>query len=137
MKERLSILPFPGYENVNLDYNTLKTIVKNEELSWKTALQNIKGIYLITDRSNGKLYVGSVYGKDAFWARWSQYVYSGHGDNVDLRQLLLESGATHVENFTFSILEIRSSITDELEIRERESHWKRVLVTREFGYNKN
>jgi hypothetical protein len=81
MKDPLSILPFPGYENVNVDYSTLKTIVKNEEVSWQTALKNIKGVYLITDKSNGKLYVGSVYGKEAFWTRWSQYVYTGHGNN--------------------------------------------------------
>lgn len=137
LKERISILPFPGYENVNLDYNNLKTIVKNEELSWMTALKNIKGVYLIADRSNGKLYVGSVYGKEAFWTRWSQYIYSGHGNNKELMQLLVENGLTHVENFNFSILEIRSAITDDLEIQLRESYWKKVLLTRQFGYNKN
>ena len=136
-KEPLSIEPFPGYENVKLDYSTLETIIKNEDISWKTALSNIKGIYLITDRSNGKLYVGSVCGKEAFWTRWSQYIYTGHGDNVDLKQLLLENGGAHLENFNFSILEIRSSITDDLEILEREKHWKKVLLTRDFGYNKN
>jgi len=137
MKERLSILPFPGYENVNLDYSTLKTIIKNEDLSWKTALKNIKGVYLITDKSNGKLYVGSVYGKEAFWTRWSQYIHSGHGNNIDLKKLLQETGEAHLENFNFSILEIRSSITDDLEIQQREAYWKRVLLTRQFGYNKN
>jgi hypothetical protein len=137
MRERLSIQPFPGYENVNLDYNTLKTIIRNEDISWKTALRNIKGIYLITDTSNGKLYVGSVYGKEAFWTRWSDYVNSGHGNNIELKELLLENGETHVENFNFSILEIRSAITDDLEIQQRETHWKKVLLTRQFGYNKN
>lgn len=137
MKERLTIQPFPGFENVNLDYVTLKTIVTNEDLSWKTALKNIKGVYLITDKSNGKLYVGSVYGKEAFWTRWSEYVYSGHGNNVELKQLLSENGESHLENFNFSILEIRSSITDDLEIQQREAYWKKVLLTRQFGYNKN
>jgi hypothetical protein len=137
MKERLSILPFPGYENVNLDYSTLKTIIKNEDLSWKTALKSIKGVYLITDKNNGKLYVGSVYGKEAFWTRWSQYVYTGHGNNVDLRKLLQEKGEAHLQNFNFSILEIRSFITDDLEILQREIYWKDVLLTREFGYNRN
>lgn len=137
MKERLSILPFPGYENVNIDYSTLKTIVTNEEITWKTALKSIKGIYLITDRSNGKHYVGGVYGKEAFWTRWSQYAYSGHGNNVELRELLNGNGSTHVENLNFSIMEIRSSITDDLEIQQRETYWKRVLLTRQFGYNGN
>jgi hypothetical protein len=137
MKEPLSILPFPGYENVNLDYSTLKTIIKNEDPSWKTALKSIKGVYLITDKSNGKLYVGSVYGKEAFWTRWSQYIQSGHGNNIDLKQLLFENGEAHLENLNFSILEIRSSITDDLEIQQRESYWKKVLLTRQFGYNKN
>ena len=136
-KEKLSILPFPGYENVNIDFNYLQTIVKNEELSWKTALLNIKGVYLISDRNTGKLYVGSVYGQEAFWTRWSQYINSGHGNNVDLKQLILQNGIEYSGNFSFSILEIRSSITDDLEIQQRESYWKEILLTRKFGYNKN
>lgn len=136
-KEKLSIFPFPGYDKVKIDYNYLKTIIKNEEPSWKTALQYIKGVYLITDKSNGKLYVGSAYGEDAFWTRWCQYIKSGHGGNVDLRKVILEKGSKHAENFIFSILEIRSYKTDDKEIKDREDYWKKILLTREFGYNKN
>ena len=137
LKEKLSILPFPGYEKVNINFDYLKTIVKNEELSWKTALLNIKGVYLISDRNSGKLYVGSVYGQEAFWTRWSQYINSGHGNNVDLKQVILDNGIEYAEHFSFSILEIRSSITDDLEIIQREAYWKEILLTRKFGYNKN
>ena len=65
--EVLEILPeaykgdeFPGYENVCLDYSMLKTIVERDFKGWRGALKNQKAVYLIADKSNGKLYVGSA-----------------------------------------------------------------------------
>lgn len=136
-KERISIKPFPGYENVSLDFNTLKTIVDKEEVTWKTALQNIKGVYLISDKITGKLYVGSAYGVNAFWSRWKQYCHTGHGGNIEIKNVIKELGESYASNFQFSILEIRTSTTNDNEIIERENYWKKALLTREFGYNKN
>ena len=73
--------PFPGYENVLIDFNLLKTIVEKEEPSWKSALSSVKGVYIITDKSNGKIYIGSAYGIDSFWSRWSLYAKNGHGSS--------------------------------------------------------
>lgn len=137
LKERIAVEKFHGYENVNISFDHLKTIISNGESTWKTALNSVKGVYLITDTENGKQYVGSAYGEDAFWSRWEQYITNGHGGNVELRQLLEEKGETYVKNFQFSILEVRAFITSDEEIIERENHWKNVLLTREFGYNKN
>jgi hypothetical protein len=48
---------FPRYDKINHDFSVLKHIVSIDKLDWKTALQNIKGVYLIVDTSNGRAYV--------------------------------------------------------------------------------
>ena len=137
LKKPYSVEPFPGYENVMVDYNLLKTIIQENEESWFTALSNMKGIYLIVDKESGKQYVGSAYGEDAFWSRWSEYVKNGHGGNKLLRKLMKEKGKDYAHNYQFSILEIRSMKTEDKEIIDRESYWKNALQSREFGYNEN
>ncbi|NLX00992.1 MAG: GIY-YIG nuclease family protein [Syntrophomonadaceae bacterium] len=131
------IKEFPGYNNVNIDYEDLKTIVKTEEPTWKNALSIMKGIYLIVDKSNGKQYVGSAYGEEKLWSRWVEYIKTGHGNNVGLNELVNEKGLKHVKQFKFSILEIAGINIDEEFIKKRETFWKEVLLSREFGYNKN
>lgn len=137
LKEPYRIDQFPGYENVIIDYSLLKEIIKMNELSWKTALSNIKGVYLITDKTNGKQYVGSAYGENAFWNRWSDYAKNGHGNNKELKRIISENDIEYALNFQLSILEIRSAIVDDELIIEREKHWKNMLMSKEFGYNEN
>lgn len=123
---------FPGYESVNVSWQELIRVIGKE--SWKTALQNQKAVYLITDISNGKKYVGSAYAENMLLNRWQSYVKSRHGGNVQLKQLLKE----HIEiNFRYSILDIFKSTTDDKVILSRESWWKDTLLTRKFGYNSN
>ena len=123
---------FPGYENINLSWNDLKRVI-NKNI-WKTALENQKGVYLITDNNNGKMYVGSAYGKYMLHGRWLQYVQTGHGGNKELRDFELNY---IMKNFSYSILEIYKSTIDDDIILKRESWWKETLLTRKFGYNKN
>ena len=124
---------FPGYENIYKSWKELQNILNKE--SWKTALENQKGVYLITDKSNGKMYVGSAYGDDMIYGRWSTYIKKGHDGQVGLRAL----DFSHIkDNFYYSILDIYKSTTLDKIIIERESWWKKTLQTRgEFGYNKN
>jgi len=123
---------FPGYDKVIVSWEELYRVVTKE--GWKTALQNQKGIYLITDISNGKMYVGSAYGENMLLARWCSYLKTGHGGNLELKEITFE----HIKkNFEYSILDIFKSTTDDQTILTRESWWKSVLKTREFGYNKN
>ncbi|WCD93820.1 hypothetical protein [Microbacterium sp. nov. GSS16] len=51
---------FPGYQNVRLRHHELQRIIAGDEPSWKDALSSVKGVYVITDLSCGRLYVGSV-----------------------------------------------------------------------------
>lgn len=123
---------FPGYDQVNISWEELSRVVSKE--SWKTALRNQKGVYLLVDSSNGKKYVGSAYGDHMILGRWESYVKTGHGGNVELQELGFEYIKT---NFRYSILDIFKSTTDDRIIIERENWWKRVLHSRKFGYNRN
>jgi hypothetical protein len=129
--------PFPGYNKVHIGFDLLKEIIKCNENSWKTALSYVKGIYLISDKSNGKLYVGSAYGNNGFWERWTNYIENGHGGNKLLKEIINEKTYEHSSNFTFSILEIFNWNAIDEEIINKESFWKNRLLTREFGYNDN
>jgi hypothetical protein len=123
---------FPGYEHVHLNWDSLKRVITKE--SWKTALQNQKAVYLLTDTSNGKQYVGSAYGQDMLLGRWQAYVKNGHGGNIGLKRLPF----SHIKQyFTYSILDIYKSTTDDQIIIDREQWWKQVLQSRQFGYNEN
>lgn len=66
---------FPGYENIRLSFSQLETIIRNKRSGWLDALRNQKAVYLITDTSNGKMYVGSAtaqYGM--LLQRWTNYI---------------------------------------------------------------
>jgi hypothetical protein len=120
---------FPGYKNVNLSWSDLKRVIQKD--SWKTALENQKGVYLITDTKSGKFYVGKASGNKMLLGRWKSYVENGHGGNVDLKKL--EFGYIK-KYFRYSILE---AIDDDEIILKREHWWMEILQTREFGYNNN
>ena len=138
LKNRYTGESFCGYENINHDFTTLESIYKTQKLDWKGALGNIKGVYQIIDKSNGMKYVGSAYGTDGIWSRWACYINTGHGWNDELTQLIAKKGIDYArKNFRFSLLEYRPMKTDDNVIFNRESYWKRVLMSREFGYNKN
>ena len=122
----------PGYENVSIPWERLQTVVHNN--SGKAALVNQKGVYLITDKSNGKMYVGSAYGENMFHGRWSNYIKNGHGGNKELKNITFENIQ---KNFNYSILEIYKSTVEDKVIINRESWWKETLMTRRFGYNCN
>lgn len=129
---------FPGYENICHDFNVLETIFKSERTDWKAALSSVKGIYLISDKCNGKQYIGSAYGGEGIWSRWACYIGTGHGWNDELTKVIEEKKFRYArENFRFSILEIMTMMTSDDEVISRESHWKNSLLTREHGYNKN
>lgn len=133
----LTIGEFPGFKAVNLTKSELDTIVRESAESWRTALMNVAGVYLISDPSSGKLYVGSASGEGGIWERWKAYSETGHGGNVELRQLLQDKGASYARGFRFSILEIADTHASRDDILTRESHWKDVLQTRGFGLNAN
>lgn len=137
LPQKLSVEEFPGYNSVSISFRKLQIIINQNIQSWYGALSNIKGVYLITDNKTGKLYVGSATGDSGIWQRWADYVKSGHGGNKDLKVLLKSEGINYREHFQYAILEIADSHSSDEYIIQRETYWKDVLRTREFGYNSN
>lgn len=139
LREEYSGEAFCGYEGINHDFSVLESIFTSGKPDWKFALENVKGVYLIIDKSNGKKYVGAAYGLAGIWSRWSCYVGNGHGHNDELTKIIKEAGMDYARlNFRFSLLEYRPMKTDDEDIIRREIYWKEALLSRgQFGYNKN
>ena len=138
LKSKYSGESFCGYENINHNFTSLESVFRTQKLDWKGALENIKGVYQIIDKSNGKKYIGSAYGEHGIWSRWACYIGTGHGWNDALTELISKKGINYArQNFKFSLLEYRPMKTDDSIIINRESYWKNVMLSREFGYNKN
>lgn len=123
---------FPGYDQVNVRWGDLARLIGKP--SWKTALQNQKGVYLITNEEDGRMYVGSAYGENMMHGRWMAYVKNGSGGNVELKKIPFEDIK---KKFKYSILDIYKGSVDDATIIARESWWKSVLMTQKHGYNKN
>ena len=124
---------FPGFENIRLSFSMLESIITKNKTDWIANLENQKAVYLITDTSNGKQYVGAAYGdRGMLLKRWKDYVYSGHGGNVALMKI----DRKHIERyFQYSILEIYNARVDDSTIIRRENWWMGTLCTRAHGYN--
>lgn len=144
--EVLEILPtifdgdeFAGYDKVSLSYSQLEAIINLKKQTWIGALENQKAVYLQTDKVTGKLYVGSATtDQGMLLSRWKNYIENGHGGNVGLKELVREKGFDYIKkNFQYTIIENFNAKVDDHYVLERESYWKEVLRSREFGYNKN
>ena len=130
---------FPGYDKVRLSYEKLSSIISREKRDWIAALENQKAVYLITDKHNVKLYVGSATSDTGMLLqRWKNYIENGHGGNKELKRIVNENGLEYIKRyFQYSILENYNSKVDDSVILERESWWKETLQSRNFGYNQN
>ena len=132
---------FPGYDKIILSWTELSTIIERQKKDWVVALKNQKAVYLITDTNTGKQYVGSATNdKGMLLDRWATYIDSGSGGNIRLEEIKKDrnKGLDYIQKyFQYSILENFYKNTDDRYILERESWWKDVLRTREFGYNAN
>lgn len=134
---RMTIGDFPGFNDVLLSFPMLRTVVREQHASWRSALGNVGGVYLLVDNSTGQQYVGSAYGSVGIWQRWSNYASTRHGGNKELKALLQHKPKGHESNFQFSLLEVCDLSAGDEFIFGRETHWKTVLRTREFGLNAN
>lgn len=143
-KPIISILPpahiqeFISYDQTVISREQLEKLVHNptNNVTWFNALRAVNGIYCISDTRNGKLYVGTAYGKNGIWGRWSNYVATGHGGNMILKQLL-EEEPDAVNHFQYTILEILPGSSTADDAIAKEALWKRKLCSREHGYNNN
>lgn len=132
LKGKKSIGDFQSFSQIKLNYADLIMLVQfpDTNIVWIKALSSINGVYLIRDTHSGKLYIGSAYGDQGIYGRWSTYAKTGHGGNLKLRDL-------DPSNFVFSILEIVSPTSTAEGVIECENRWKEKLGTRQFGLNIN
>lgn len=137
---------FPGFDGVLLTYHQLRDMVEDPRYAdWRAALSEVQGIYLITDSTNGKQYVGKADGAERILGRWTAYARDGHGGNVALRELAhhsavgegMETKTDHARHFVFSLLRVFGPSTPSSEVNSAESHYKAALMTRKFGLNRN
>ena len=129
---------FVSYEDLILTYEELKDIVEKplEYPEWKTILSSVYAIYLIVDRTDGKQYVGSAYGDEGLYGRWSYYVSSKHGGNKEMREVICDYPERY-KNFQFSILQILPKSLSDGEVIKIESRYKDKLLSEKYGLNKN
>ncbi|MCT7850480.1 MAG: GIY-YIG nuclease family protein, partial [Lactobacillus iners] len=89
--------------------------------------------------NTGKLYVGSATSdNEMLLKRWKDYLETGHGGNEKLIKLVEAEGIEYIEKyFQYSILENYNAKVDDKFVLGRESWWKDVLKSEDFGYNGN
>lgn len=134
---------FEGYDKVNLPYKKLVAMFEGKIMpTYKEALEQISGVYCLTDTNTGKLYIGSAYGEGGVAKRWGDYFHSKDGKNKKLIELRKEKEAKKEKDyfekfFTFTLLEFFGKNYDKDKIIAREQYWKECLSTIKNGYNAN
>ena len=131
-----SLIPFTDYLDFSLSFNELKTLVQNPEAhrDWKTSLSSVAGVYLILAETTGEQYVGSAYGLDGIWGRWSTYAKTKHGNNKLLKELVAKDTA-YPEAFRFSLLQVLPKSTKKAEVIRWENQYKHKFGSRATGLN--
>jgi hypothetical protein len=130
--------PFSDYLDFSLSHSQLRELIEKSTAhrDWKAALSAVAGVYLILAETTGHQYVGSAYGTDGIWGRWSRYATNGHGGNAKLRTLLETDGA-YPRSFRYSVLQVLPKSTTAAEVIRWESQYKLKLGSRATGLNVN
>jgi len=118
--------PFPGFGKFCIDLRDLPGIYPG----WQERLREVKGIYVLVDKKTGQQYVGSAKGEDSLWGRFSDYARTGHGGNLELKH-------RQGDEYQVGVLQIVDLSLPDHSIEEIESWWKRKLMSREYGLNRN
>ena len=85
---------------------------------------------MLVDKKTGDQYVGSAKGEESPWGRLSEYARTGHGGNVELKH-------RKDAQYQVGVLQIVDLSLPDHSIEEIENWWKRKLMTREHGLNRN
>lgn len=136
-EENRNVVPFSDYDSVELSFSELKEVVDGHYSDYYKPLSSVKGIYMIVDGNTGKLYVGSAYGSDGIWGRWTSYANTLHGGNLELKKLYDEYGEKYFDAFKYIILHILPMKISDKEIIDIETKYKNRYLTKEFGWNDN
>jgi hypothetical protein len=116
---------FPGFTRFIRPLSEIEAM----PIGWKEALRATRGIYLLACPRTQQHYVGKASGEDGFLGRWRDYVATGHGGNVELR-------VRDPSDYYVSVLEVVGT-NDLGKLEELETLWKRKLLSRDMGLNRN
>lgn len=130
--------PLEDYLGFSLTHAELKQLYSEPEANreWRDRLRAVAGIYLILATTTGAQYVGSAYGLEGIWGRWSAYARDGHGGNKLLRNLV-QNDPAYPEAFSYSILQILPPTFARAVVLESERLYKEKLGSRALGLNEN
>ncbi|WP_371262784.1 GIY-YIG nuclease family protein [Paenibacillus sp. OV219] len=90
----------------------------------------------MSDKTSGKLYVGSAYGSGGLLNRWKNYIETKHGGNKGMISVLRDF-PNRFENFQFTILQVLPKTLTAEEVIGIENLYKRKLLSINFGMNEN
>lgn len=117
---------FPGFLTFREPLSKLDKLPR----SWIVVLQASKGVYLLTCPKTKEQYVGSATGEEGFLGRWQDYIRTGHGGNVALKN-------RSPSDYQVSILEVAGTASTADDILSMERQWKLKLQSQEMGLNRN
>ena len=129
---------FTDYLDFTITHSELRYLFAHEDANreWRARLSAVAGVYLILATTTGQQYVGSAYGAEGLWGRWSAYASNGHGGNILLRSLI-ETGSAYPNSFTYSILQILPKTATLSETLKWERLYKEKLGSTAMGLNAN
>ena len=129
---------FNNYDDFVLSFGELSEIIHNQTDDWYKALSSVNAVYIITDTTNNKQYIGSSWNiKDGLWDRWKIYIDTHDGGNVEFKEIL-KSNPEQYRKFNFAILQVLPKNVSKTTAESAETKWKKKLNTYyPLGYNKN
>jgi len=129
---------FDDYLSISLTRSEVEYLFDHADSNplWRSHLSKVSGVYLILDEGTGHQYIGSAYGANGVWGRWSTYRSEPSGGNVRLKELL-DSDVYAFKRFRYSLLEVLPGNAVKSEVIAKESLYKKKLGTRVFGLNDN
>lgn len=120
---------FPGFREFVRPVDEVASLPNG----WQQVLRSVKGVYLLVDVHSGQQYVGSAKGADSLLGRWLQYSGGGDGGDVGLKAAARQGR----RSYQVSVLEVVGDYTPDETIEQLESYWKKKLLSRDFGLNRN
>lgn len=114
LRRQITEPAFPGYHRFTTGLAAVPTL----PATWRGALEQVRGAYVLTHVPTKQLYVGSAYGGDGFYSRWLKHAKDP--DPIGLKELQVTQAAV-------SILEVTAAAWGEAEALDAEAHWKRIL----------
>lgn len=123
-REERIVPPMPDWDDLCVSAHDLMNLPGE----WRIQLAAWRGIYLIVDQADGARYVGSAYGTENLWGRWTEHVAQQTGVTKELSR-------RRTTGFRFSILQLLSPAAGIDEVTQAERRWMQRLSTIDFGLN--